>query len=180
MRQKILEGKKLEWSILVLFAVSYIIITIFHEPWFDEAQAWQLAKNVSLKDLFLETPHYEGHPPLWWLILAIPAKLGVSFELGLKTIGFIQTLSYCSSFITILVFCILPVWGNSKALWLDVIITDSLGSGVSKEERSSMAFCYSPDNSLFNKCLWYRHCRRCSNMYGMGNNKRKRNEKIFL
>ena len=65
------------------------MISAFHEPWFDEAQAWQIAKCASLREILFEIPHYEGHPPLWHLLLAIPAKLGVPFEIGLKTIGFL-------------------------------------------------------------------------------------------
>ncbi len=89
MKRRILEGKKLEWAGLVLFAIAYVVISAFHEPWFDEAQAWQIAKCASLREILFEIPHYEGHPPLWHLILAIPAKLGVPFEIGLKTVGFL-------------------------------------------------------------------------------------------
>ena len=35
-----------------------------HEPWFDEAQAWVIARDNSLKDILFFIPHYEGHPPL--------------------------------------------------------------------------------------------------------------------
>lgn len=78
-----------EYFALLLFAAAYIVITVFHEPWFDEAQAWQIAKCASLKEILFELPHYEGHPPLWHLILAVPAKLGVPYEIGLKTVGFL-------------------------------------------------------------------------------------------
>lgn len=87
MIEKIKSEKKLEYITLFLFVFIYCIITVFHEPWFDEAQAWQIAKCASLKEMIFEIPHYEGHPPLWWLLLSIPAKLGVPFEIGLKTIG---------------------------------------------------------------------------------------------
>lgn len=87
MKQQLLSGKKLEWLVLVLFGIGYIAVSIFHEPWFDEAQAWQIARS-SLKNILFTIPHYEGHPALWYLILAIPAKLGVPFEMGLKSIGF--------------------------------------------------------------------------------------------
>lgn len=83
-------GKKyyvLETLIVLVFILTYCIVTSFHEPWFDEAQAWQIAKCASLHDLLFLIPHYEGHPPLWHLILAIPARLGIPFEIGLKTIG---------------------------------------------------------------------------------------------
>ena len=89
MKRKLLEGKKLEWIALSVFVTAYIVVTVFHEPWFDEAEAWQIAKCASLKELLFFIPHYEGHPPLWHLILAIPAKLGVPFEPGLKSVGFL-------------------------------------------------------------------------------------------
>ena len=79
--------KKAEILVLILFSILYVVVTYFHEPWFDEAQAWQIAKCASLKELIFEIPHYEGHPALWSLILAIPAKLGIPFEIGLKAVG---------------------------------------------------------------------------------------------
>ena len=87
MKRKLLEGQKPEWSALLLFSALYIVVTAFHEPWFDEAQAWQIAKCASVREILFEVPHYEGHPALWTLILAIPAKLGVPFEFGLKSVG---------------------------------------------------------------------------------------------
>ncbi len=89
MMAKLRTGKKLEYGVFVIFIALYCVVTVFHEPWFDEAQAWQLARCLSLRDLLFSVPHYEGHPPLWWLILLIPAKLGVPFEPGLKSIGFL-------------------------------------------------------------------------------------------
>ena len=89
MKERLQEGKKLEWVTIFLFSVLYLIVSICHEPWFDEAEAWQIAKCASLKEILFDIPHLEGHPPLWHLILAIPAKLGVSFEIGLKSVGFI-------------------------------------------------------------------------------------------
>ena len=93
MKQRLLDGKKLEWVVLLVFLATYIIITIFHEPWFDEAQAWEIAKGASIEEILFTIPHYEGHPPLWHLILAIPAKIGVPYEIGLKTIGAIISFS---------------------------------------------------------------------------------------
>ena len=89
MKHTLKVGKKLECLIFVVFIITYIVITLFHEPWFDEAQAWQIARGPSLMNILFTIPHYEGHPPLWYLILAIPSRIGVPFELGLKTIGFI-------------------------------------------------------------------------------------------
>ena len=73
------------------FCLLLAMISFFHEPWFDEAQVWMIARDASLYELLFVIPHYEGHPALWSLLLAVPAKLGVPFEFGLKSIGFIIT-----------------------------------------------------------------------------------------
>ena len=69
---------------VVVFAVylAVVIVTMaFHEPWFDEAQSWLIASDCPYRDLLLVRPHYEGHPPLWWLLLSIPAATRQSFNL---------------------------------------------------------------------------------------------------
>lgn len=75
-----------EWLVFGIFLLAYIVVTVFHEPWFDEAEAWQIAKCASLKEILFVNPHYEGHPPLWHLILRIPICLGIPYEIGLKVI----------------------------------------------------------------------------------------------
>lgn len=61
----------------------------YHEPWFDEAQAWLIARDATIWELFNSIMHYEGHPPIWFLILMPFAKSGVPFELGIKTVNFV-------------------------------------------------------------------------------------------
>ncbi len=80
-------GKKAEWAVFVLLAVSFTVVACFHEPWFGEAEAWQIARSASIKEILFHIPHYEGHPPLWHLLLAVPAKLGLPYELSLKVIA---------------------------------------------------------------------------------------------
>ena len=77
------------WLILGLYMGLLVIIMCFHEPWLDEAQAWQIARCISLKDLFTTRTHYEGHPPLWHLILMPFAKLGMPYEFSLKGVSFV-------------------------------------------------------------------------------------------
>lgn len=91
-KQKKWKEYKAEWLVFAFFAVFFIIVSYFHEPWYDEAQAWQIAKCASLKEILFKLPHYEGHPPLWHLLLLLPAKLGVPFEVGLKTVAAVPTL----------------------------------------------------------------------------------------
>ena len=66
-----------------------MVFQVFHEPWFDEAQAWLIARDSSYHDILLLRPHYEGHPPLWTLLLSIPAKIGTPYEIGMKSVQFL-------------------------------------------------------------------------------------------
>ena len=82
---------RISWTIpaviiTVIYAALIIWITVFHELWFDEAQAWTIAKDASIADIIFRIPHYETHPPLWHLILAVPAKAGLPYELSMKVI----------------------------------------------------------------------------------------------
>ena len=87
---------KWEWIAFRTFVFAYILVSLFHEPMYDEAQAWMIARDASWWELFFEIPHYEGHPPFWHLILAFFAKTGMSIDIGLRIPG------AC--------FCIASVW----------------------------------------------------------------------
>lgn len=50
---------------LAAYVIVVATVMCFHEPWFDEAQAWLIARDCSWREMILERPHYEGHPPLW-------------------------------------------------------------------------------------------------------------------
>ena len=73
---------------LVVYACALIFIMYYHEPCFDEAQAWLIARDATIWKLLSSITHYEGHPPIWFLILMPLAKNGVPFELGLKAVNF--------------------------------------------------------------------------------------------
>ncbi len=82
-----LPGKIPEIFAFLVYAAAHLGMAAVHEPFFDEAEAWQIARSVTLKPLFLETPHYEGHPPLWHLILMPLAKAGAPYELSLSLVS---------------------------------------------------------------------------------------------
>lgn len=63
---------------MVYAIVTFIVAIIFHEKWRDEAQAWLIARDLNFFDI-LKQMSYEGHPPLWHLILAPFAKLGFPY-----------------------------------------------------------------------------------------------------
>lgn len=80
-------GKGPEIVVFFVYAAAHLGMALVHEPFFDEAEAWQIARCVSLRTLFLETTHYEGHPPLWHLILMPLAKAGAPYELSLTLVS---------------------------------------------------------------------------------------------
>ncbi len=65
--------------VLTAYCVILAVIAYHHEPWFDEAQAWLLARDASLPDLCLRYLRYEGSPGLWHVLLMAPAKLGLPY-----------------------------------------------------------------------------------------------------
>lgn len=73
----------IELSVFIIFCIFTTIASIFHEPWFDEVQAWAISKDSISNILFL-LPHYEGHPPLWHLILKCFSFFNVPVEYGIK------------------------------------------------------------------------------------------------
>lgn len=73
--------------VFVLYCIMHLVMTAFHEPWYDEAEAWQIARCNAIFDILFTVPHYEGHPPLWHLLLMIPAKVGLPYELSLSLVS---------------------------------------------------------------------------------------------
>jgi hypothetical protein len=95
-----LPGAAPEWTVFALYVILLCVVASFHEPWFDEAQSWQIARVATLKDILFAIPHYEGHPPLWHLLLALPARLGAPYEFSLKAVNIL----ICSSAVWLLLF----------------------------------------------------------------------------
>jgi hypothetical protein len=60
------------YGALVAWAIPH------HEPWADEAQAWQIARTLPLGQIF-PVLSYEGHPGLWYLCLWALCRLHVSY-----------------------------------------------------------------------------------------------------
>lgn len=84
-----ISGKAPELLATALYAIAHMVMCIYHEPWYDEAVAWQIARCASIPKILFEIPHYEGHPPLWHLILLPFAKLGAPYELSLSIVSLI-------------------------------------------------------------------------------------------
>lgn len=80
------DGRAGECVLICIYILSLSLFMYFHEPWYDEAQAWLIARDGSWKEILFEIPHYEGHPPFWYVILAVFAKAGADFDLTLKVL----------------------------------------------------------------------------------------------
>ncbi len=72
--------KSFEIAVLGGYAVIVASAIAHHEPWADEAQAWQLARSLPLHDLFLTHLHFEVHPILWYVLLRILNLGHVSYD----------------------------------------------------------------------------------------------------
>jgi len=95
-----LKNKKTEVFVSALYVVFLSFIAYFHEPWFDEAQAWLISQVGSLWDIIYSFSKAEGHLPLWYLILSPFSKLGFPYEITIKIINIL----ICSSAIIIFEF----------------------------------------------------------------------------
>ena len=55
--------------VAALYAAVVGLAVIHHEPWADEAQAWLLARDAGLWEIWGRLLHYEGSPGLWHTLL---------------------------------------------------------------------------------------------------------------
>lgn len=76
-----------EFAALLAYLLLLSVFLCFHEPWYDEAQAWLIARDASFREIFFVIPHYEGHPPLWFLLLSVFAKAGADFEWTIRLLS---------------------------------------------------------------------------------------------
>ena len=75
-----IRSRGFETAILAGYTVLVVLAIAHHEPWADEAQAWQLARSLSFYDLFITYLHYERHPIFWYGILRTLNLAGVSYS----------------------------------------------------------------------------------------------------
>jgi hypothetical protein len=61
-----------------LFVVGSVTQSLWHGPWRDEAQAWLMARDLSVGQLFIDARH-DGHPILWHLCLKVVQALGMNY-----------------------------------------------------------------------------------------------------
>ena len=87
-----MSNRSLANILTLIFLILGIIGILNHEMWFDELQAWLIARDSSsLADLLINI-RYEGQPGLWHLCLYFISKLTTNpvgmqfFHLGIATL----------------------------------------------------------------------------------------------
>ena len=70
----------LQIAALGCYAAWLIWVGLHHEAWFDEMQAWLLARDNSFGTLIGYYARYEGTPGLWHAVLWCAARAGVPFS----------------------------------------------------------------------------------------------------
>lgn len=73
-------ARVLSWCAASLYALVAVAAVLHHEPWADEAQAWLLARDASLPDLWIRLMHYEGSPGLWQTLLHGLVRVGLPYS----------------------------------------------------------------------------------------------------
>ena len=85
--------EKNKWFIIittVIYSIIMIIVCCMHEAWEDESQAWLIARDLSLIDIY-DQMKYEGHSCLWHYLLVPFAKLGLPFD-AIKILGIVPAI----------------------------------------------------------------------------------------
>ena len=136
-----------ELAALALYAVVVGFAIHFHEPWADEAQAWEIARSSSLAGM-VHLLGYEGSPGLWHLLLWCLNRLHVSYAgmhwfSGLIAVGGVATLLFWSPF---------PRW-----LKLALPFTFFLAFQYAVVARS---YVLAPVGLFLLACLWKRRFER--------------------
>lgn len=76
--KEFVKKNKINLVVMLCYSIITFIILLFHESWRDEAQAWLIARDLNIIEIFGQMK-YEGHPVIWYLILVPFAKLGLPY-----------------------------------------------------------------------------------------------------
>ena len=76
--KEFIKMNKVNLVVMLCYSIITFITLLFHESWRDEAQAWLIARDLNIIDIFRQMK-YEGHPVIWYLILVPFAKLGLPY-----------------------------------------------------------------------------------------------------
>ena len=96
-------------TLMILYTILGSIIVFTHEPFRDEAQAWLIARDTNVFEMF-SLSKYEGSPMLWHFLLNILTSLNlpyISMHIFHFILNFLTRNKICNNFnlfLTILLF----------------------------------------------------------------------------
>lgn len=65
----------LRWTLFAAYAAATFVLVLRHEPWADELQAWLIARDSTVPEIF-RAMRWEGHFVPWYLMLHVFAANG--------------------------------------------------------------------------------------------------------
>ena len=65
----------LRWALFLAYAAVTFVLVLRHEPWADELQAWLIARDCTVPEIF-KMMRWEGHFVPWYLMLHVFAAHG--------------------------------------------------------------------------------------------------------
>jgi hypothetical protein len=73
------ESTRFVWTVLLVYTAFVSVVSLFHEPWKDETQAWRMAiDSHGLREL-VRNARYEGHPLLFHVMIQALGHLSRSW-----------------------------------------------------------------------------------------------------
>lgn len=91
MRNKLKRIFCFEFFVVSIYMIFTFITLMLHEPWFDEAQSWMIAKELDVLGIISQMK-FEGHSALWSLILHLFVKLGFNYNIQNIFVWFLSVL----------------------------------------------------------------------------------------
>src|SRR5258707_995285 len=82
------------WAVFIFYIILSWYVIGHHEMWGDEIHAWNISKGSQSLAELLRNVRYEGHPPLWHIIIWAVSKFTHNLE-------FVQAVHWLIAIITV-------------------------------------------------------------------------------
>ena len=96
-------------AVVATFAGLLAFGDAHHAYWADEVQAWLIAKDSSVWNMFAHVLRYEGNPGLWHLLLWVPAHLGAP----MATLSVITAIAALAGVVLLVYRSPFPAWARA-------------------------------------------------------------------
>lgn len=81
--------KNIPFFVCIILWIFITLLRVFtHQPWYDEAHAWEIARSLEFRNFF-ESMKLEGHFPIWYLLLMPFAKFDFAYPYSMLMLNWI-------------------------------------------------------------------------------------------